>query len=314
MSRHDVKQRWPLLEAGFAPATIKKYRPAVHRFLNWCIATSSDAQTEDDLDELLADYFQQMHSDQNGQGKSTAAATLAGIRLYLPRLKAPSLPIASAICTRWNKSRPPVSYPPLTWDLAVVIALQLARSGNFRYGVATLVGFDCLLRIGELTSLRPENFADYKDARLGSEYRKALVSIEKAKTGRFQSVTVDDSAVRRLLSDLVARTKPGKRLFPGGDAGYRTAFKAACASLGLSDRYVPHSLRHGGATRLYLSGVPMEDILTRGRWKSTESAKTYIKMGRALLLANAAPAAVSAAAELLVRDVAFAMTLTQKHK
>ena len=42
MSRHDDKknvkhthQRWPLLEAGFAPATIAKYKPAVHRFINY---------------------------------------------------------------------------------------------------------------------------------------------------------------------------------------------------------------------------------------------------------------------------------------
>ena len=315
MSRHDVKsQRWPLLEAGFAPGTIKKYRPAVHRFLNWCHTTGSDAQTDDDLDELLADYFQQHHTENGGKGKSLAAVTLAGIRMYLPRLKTPSLPTASAVCARWNKSKPPVSYPPLTWDLTVVIALQLIRGGHFRFGVATLVGFHCLLRVGELTSLRREHFADHKDARLGAEYRKALVSIEKAKTGRYQSVTVDDPVVRQLLSDIVAKTKPGARLFPGGADGYRKAFKSACASLGLSEKYVPHSLRHGGATRMHIAGVPIADILIRGRWKSTESAKTYIKMGPALLMAMSAPEAVAKAAAVLAKDVALSVTLAQKHK
>jgi integrase len=159
-----------------------------------------------------------------------------------------------------------------------------------------------------------EHFADYKDARLGTEYRKALVSLPKTKTGRFQSVDIENSVVRQLLSDLVAVTKPGKRLFPGGEIQYRAAFKATCASLGLSERYVPHSLRHGGATRLHLKGVPIEDILTRGRWKSTMSARTYIKMGPALLLAMQAPKSVAVAAEVLAKDVGLAMTLTQKHK
>ena len=150
MSRHDAKQkhkpRWPLLEKGYAPATVKKYKTAVHRFIDWCLRTGQDAQTIDGLDELLADYFHQIHEENHGAGKSTANATLAGVRMYMPRLKDPSaLPIASATCNRWNKSQPPVSYPPLTWELAVAIACQMARAGHYRFGVATLVGFDGLL-------------------------------------------------------------------------------------------------------------------------------------------------------------------------
>jgi len=38
-----------------------------------------------------------------------------------------------------------------------------------------------------------------------------------------------------------------------------------CRELGLSAAYVPHSLRHGGATRLHMAGVPLDDILMRGR-------------------------------------------------
>jgi len=177
MSRRDDKkkptQRWPLLEAGYAPATLAKYKPAVHRFIDWCIATGKDPQTTDDLDELLGDYFQEIHDERDGGGKSIAAATLAGIRMYIPQLKAPALPIASAVCTRWHKSRPNVSYPPLTWDLAVLIAVQMARGGHYRAAVATLLGFDCFLRIGELTALKRENFADGKDVRLGSDYQRS---------------------------------------------------------------------------------------------------------------------------------------------
>jgi len=249
MSRRDVKtQLWPLLEAGFAPATIKKYRPAVHRFLDWCTTTRQGASTDADLDELLADYFQHIHDDNDGKGKSTAVATLQGIRMYMPWLKDPALPIASAISNRWNKSRPPVSYPPLTWELAVVIACQMARNGHYRLGVATLVGFDCLLRKSELMSIRRENFADGKDARLGFEYKQAILSFDKTKTGRFQSVEVLDPVVRALLTDLVSRTKPRNFVFPGGADKYHAVFKQTCADLGLSERYVPHSLRHGGAT------------------------------------------------------------------
>ena len=319
MSRHDAKQkqkpRWPLLEAGYAPATVRKYRPAVLRFIDWCLRTGQDAQSIDDFDELLADYFQQIHDENDGAGKSIAVATLSGVRMYMPRLKDPSaLPIASAVCNRWSRSKPTVSYPPLTWELAVAIACQMARAGHYRFGVATLVGFDCLLRKNELVSIRREDFADGKDARLGFDYQQAVVSIEKAKTGRFQSVEVERPAVRALLTDLANRTKPRQPLFPGGAQKYYDVFKQTCANLGLSDRYVPHSLRHGGATSMKLRGWSLEDIMQRGRWKSAMSARTYIDAGRAMLMAVKVPASIAAAGQALAHDVGLAMALTQKHK
>jgi integrase len=313
-SKKQPQQRWPLLEAGFAPATVTKYKTAVHRFIDWCFTTGNDPATTDDLDEVLADYFQHIHEERDGGGKSLASATLAGIRMYIPRLRAPALPTASAVCARWHKSRPAVSYPPLTWELAVLIACQLARSGHYRYGVATLLGFDCLMRVGELMSMRRENFADGKDIRLGAVYQQAMVSINKAKTGKFQSVPIEAAGVRALIAGVIKHTKPGALVFPGGTQRYRAAFKATCADLGLSEDYVPHSLRHGGATRMYLRKEKLEDIMLRGRWKASPSARTYIQMGPALLMAKKVPAATSSAALKLAKDIVLSMTLTQKHK
>jgi hypothetical protein len=62
----------------------------------------------------------------------------------------------------------------------------------------------------------------------------------------------------------------------------------------LSSRYVPHSCRHGGATRLYQRNpLSIEAIKLRGRWKSTESAKRYIQQGVVLLSTVAVPAVVA---------------------
>ena len=48
--------------------------------------------------------------------------------------------------------------------------------------------------------------------------------------------------------------------------------------------FTPHSLRHGGATRDYMLGVPMADIVVRGRWAQSKTASRYIQQGRALLV------------------------------
>ena len=196
-----------------------------------------------------------MYDEKAGKGKQKARDTLYGIEMYMPRLKGKLL-VAARVVSRWAKVQPSESYPPLTWDLAVLVAMQLVRAGRRRLGVGTLLAFDCLLRNSELMALRREDVAFAGDARMGAEYQVSTIAIRKAKTGRNQSVTILNADVVALLRTVVAETKPNGLLFPGGSLGYRAAFKATCAALGLSAKYVPHSLRHGGATRLHLQNGP----------------------------------------------------------
>ena len=65
---------------------------------------------------------------------------------------------------------------------------------------------------------------------------------------------------------------------------------------------------------MYIRGEKIEDILLRGRWKSNESARTYIKMGPALQLAMKVPVTTGVTALTLAKDVVLSMSLTQKHK
>jgi integrase len=306
------RARWPLLESGYQPQTVERYKRAVTRFMDWCSTTKQDAQNYDEFDELLADYLQNMHEEKRGKGKQLAKETLYGVYMYMPRAT-DKLYVSNRIVNRWCKGQLPESYPPLTWELAVTIAVQMVRNGHYRYGIATLVAFDCLLRIGEFTKLCAGDVAVPRDARMGAEYRMTTLAIWQAKTGRNQSVEVLNADVKQLLLALVARTNPKDKLFPGGSAGYRAVFKKVCAELGLSSKYVPHSLRHGGATRLHLTKWPLEDIMMRGRWASAKSARTYIQSGRAMLMHMKAPKKITDLAVVLAADVVGSITLSQKH-
>ena len=84
-------------------------------------------------------------------------------------------------------------------------------------------------------------------------------------------------------------------MFPVTSSVFRSRFKAACATLGLSPLYVPHSLRHGAATRDHFErNISMEDILLRGRWASSKSARRYIQSGPALRMSVRVPPQVAA--------------------
>ena len=83
----------------------------------------------------------------------------------------------------WMKLQPAKSYPPLTWDLVAVIAVQMVRAGYLRCAIGVLLAFDCFLRVGELVNLRVGDVSDSGDVRTGSEYRGIALRLRKTKTG-----------------------------------------------------------------------------------------------------------------------------------
>lgn len=282
-----------LLEHAVAPGTLKPYRAATISFAHYLIASDEDPDDADEFDDVLLDYIQGLYDD--GRGKSTASNTLHGIGLYLPQLR-PLLPKARMAIRGWNRLQTGRSYPPLTWELASALAVHLRRKpGLERYGIGVVLAFDCLLRVSELVNLRREDVALSTDQRfgmrrLGEPDPGVIIVIRQAKTGKNQWVSLKDPQLITLLTQLVANTKPGHFLFPFSAASFRRTFKQGCSELKLSSLYVPHSLRHGGATRYkHRLGWTMEDVMLRGRWASGKSARTYIQAGVAMAMATQVP-------------------------
>jgi integrase len=286
------------MEATVQPRTAAVYRKAAQRFCDWATASGVAASDEAALDTALVEYFHEQFID--GAGKSLASSTLNGIVWLRPELRY-LLPRASQTSRGWHKLCPGTSYPPLTWDLTIAIAVQLARDGKAALGIGALLAFDCLLRVSELVGLHREDVIDSSDLRLDSEHKGTILTLRRTKTGANKHVTVLNPGVIALLRKLVARTRPGGKLFPFTAAVFRRALHASCASLGLSSAYVPHSLRHGGATRYYhVLHWPMENVMDRGRWASTKSARIYIQSGAALAGRMAVPEAIGRIAVALV--------------
>ena len=86
-------------------------------------------------------------------------------------------------------------------------------------------------------------------------------------------------------------------------ARFRVLFKRACASLGLDASYVPHSLRHGGATYLAMTNVSVADIKLRGRWRSLDTLERYVQTGEAVIGSVRAPASAVELGRTVARDV-----------
>jgi len=291
--------RLPLQDLALAPASLKSYNRSLHTFLLHARLSPQQLLTEPArrIDRLLAVYIQ--HSYDNASPFTYAAHALHSVLFHRPDLKA-RLFVSRQCLKGWERVRKITSHPPLTWELTVAIACTLARSGFHAPAVAMLVAFDCFLRVGELTRIRLHDVVMPHDARMGKAHTGMAVCLARTKTGLNQSVALHRPEVAAVLCDWVRAIPSQQRgdnplIFPFSADHLRRLMRGACVRLGVGDTpYVPHSLRHGGATADFLLTGSIERVQFRGRWKSMESVRTYVQTARALLAAQAIPAALNA--------------------
>jgi integrase len=188
--------------------------------------------------------------------------------------------------------------------LAVVraVAVVMLHAGWYAEALGVIVSFDCMLRIGELVGLVLRDVALPHDS--VTPLPTVALRLTHTKTGPNKFVPVRSPGVSRLLSDWVVSRRvgaaPDRKVFPFSAALFRSRFVAVCGALGLAHlHFTPHSLRHGAATADALAGVRIEDILERGRWASTKSARHYVQSGRALMIQPSIPPLIGQLSSLL---------------
>jgi hypothetical protein len=271
-------------------ATQAKYLKAVDRFADWCATCGVDVRSAALLDYHMARYMVRLWND--GYGKAEATAVFYGLDMLVPGMKY-KLPWAARCLRGFCRLCPSTPWPPLPYPATVAISGWLAVNAahhRLAMAVSVLLSFDCYLRAGELLGIYYEDVATGSDRRVGlKESDRVHIHLRVTKTGEHKGVEVQCSQVKQLLLQVKRAAKPGDRLFPWSRSTHSTWFKKACADLCLSPDYVHHSLRHGGATRDYLNGMTIGDIMVRGRWVASKSATHYIQQGRQLLMMHEIP-------------------------
>jgi integrase len=292
MSSSGDLRRNPLWASSIAPSTLAAYTSNVRRFIAYTGLTEQELlrRSPARIDRKLAAYVAHLHAA--GDSYSYATQAVYGLIFFHPHLHA-LLPVTRRCVKGWERTRSHRSYPPITWELTLLLSLCLAKRGEHAMAVACLLAFDGYLRVREYLRLEYRDVARMSDPRLGAAHTNMAIRLARAKTGVNQWVSVRDPSVMAALADYLDSRKwqPDKRVFPFGASRWRRCIADVCASLGVTDvRIVPHSFRHGGATRDYLRGYTIEQIMLHGRWRSMSSAQRYIQQGPAMLLLNTMPA------------------------
>jgi integrase len=281
----------PLKSASLQSRTSKSYNDNLLKFLNFNNITLVKLMRlpVHQIDSLLSSYFDYSYSV--GGSFTYATYALNGLCFHSPSLRG-QLGDSKRRLKGWEKLKKSTSHPPITWELTVLMAVVLAKSGFYSEAIGILLSFDCYLRVGELVSILYHNIALPNDPRLVAAHRHMALRLPKTKTGLNQWVTLNNPDVANLFLHYLQSSSfnGADRVFCFSANHFRLVIRSAATSLGLSHiPYVPHSFRHGGATTDYFLGFSIDHILHRGRWKKMESATRYIQAGRALLLLSDVP-------------------------
>lgn len=306
---YSTPSRSLLRSASLQPTTLQLYNSNLQKFLAFTGLSlrSLLRRKSRSVDRRLAAFIDSEH--ESGRSFTYSSHALNALVFYAPHLK--SKLVESRLRLRgWHRLRESVSHPPITWEMTAIIAVRLAQEGAVAEGVACLLAFDCFLRVGELVGLRYSDIVQPRDARLGSAYSRMALRLAQTKTGRNQWVDVENPQVEAVVMRFLRsrQWRPTDRVFAFSASRFRHFLRRAACHLGLESLgYVPHSFRHGGATRAYLRGARMEDIVHRGRWRQLESARRYIQTGRALLALQAIPSSLFADASVIAGEIDAAM-------
>jgi site-specific recombinase XerD len=282
MSKHNERF---LQRSSVAISTIQRYDKALKHFKHYLRENNITCYSTQELDYHLAKYLNFGYNNKKF-GFAFASNLLSSMKLNYPFIS--QYLHESRLCINgWRKLKRPKSKAPLSLELTNVISLTLAKDKEYGAALATLIGFHCLLRVSELCNILVSDvlLPPYNINKI------CIIRISSAKTGIEQSVQLFRQDIITMLTEYIKGVREsdrGKPLFLVTKSQYYFLFKRTINLLNLDSKiYSPHSLRHGGATHLYMNGMPINDILMRGRWAVHKSATIYIQMGRAIIIKNA---------------------------
>ena len=189
--------------------------------------------------------------------------------------------------------------PPMTLEYLDKIAdlLDFDKEEDVIFWVVVLIGFFLLLRKCNLvpdtgSSFSPEKQLKRSDIEFFTEYARVTLRWTKNeqvgnKPLTFALPVIPGSklcpveAILRVL--FMIQAAPNASLFVKSDGSHYTykqlqkRLEEMSELLGLKQKLTSHSLRSGGATNAFLSGVPSEIIKILGHWKS-DCYVRYIRM------------------------------------
>ena len=261
------------------PVTLDRY--ALH-FNSWSAHVQeiigywpADPET---FDQLLSEYLEMLWD--TGEPRTVASYTLASVHYFLPALRR-KLPRAWRLKNIWERLELPNQAEPLSEQQMVAIAGYFLHHSQLNLAAACITGFTCLLRTGELLSLKVN---DCSFTQQGCILHLGETKGAKRKQLIDESVLTTDKVTILLLRYLVKEKLPGDYVFAASPSQFRTAWHAMKRDLGITSwKFMPYSLRRGGATWYFAHCGSFSKTMVKGRWEHIKTCKLYLSQSQLAL-------------------------------
>ncbi len=223
------------------------------------------------VDEAVADSIEYLWAE--GGLCSRARFLVAGIQHFIPASRR-YLDLSWSLVRTWQRMQPPIRAVPFSASLVLALAALARARAAADVSVLLLVGFEAMLRTGELFSLRRQDVMPTA--------RGAVLRLNATKMGvrqaRAEMVQVHAPITVGALLDYVRTLDDGAALSARSPPQLRLWLRSLLRELGLHQvHYTWYSLRRGGATCDFLEHGSLETTLLRGRWACGRTARIYIE-------------------------------------
>ena len=253
--------------------TKKKYDLAVARFFahletfGWRIP-----EAVADFDTVMTEYID--HLWEEGAAVGLAGDTLSGLQHHEAGLRH-RLSGSWQRIGLWQRLELPTRSTPAWYDLVLAMASWALDDNNCWMAAALLVGWECLLRTGEIGSI---TLGSMTVLRGGSSVMIDLGWTKGAKRKKVvEEKTACDPLGVALLIYAMEKGEPGDFLVPGGTKAFARTFSQYLKRYGLDELgLTPYSLRRGKATELWRSSGSVSVVQSAGRWSDMRTARLYI--------------------------------------
>eukprot|EP00438_Fugacium_kawagutii_P008149 Skav203324 [mRNA] locus=scaffold284:204377:205240:- [translate_table: standard] len=227
------------------------------------------------MDELASEYIEMLW--ETGETKSSANHCLAALQYFRPQPKQ-HLQWSWKLTKVWNQVEAPKRATPMPPpEVLVAFAGTALQWQQPTFAWLIVVGYSLFLRTGELLALKPSDVA--------ASDNQAVVFISSSKgTQRnflpLERLEVTEETPLQALRHLCKAHKSAGPFWTADRRKFMELWDSIVQQLelgGYNDK--PYSLRRGAAATAYKNGVPLDLLLSKGRWHSLHTARIYFDIG-----------------------------------
>ena len=233
------------------------------------------ATDEADLDDRLSEWVERKWMQ--GSPLFDVNATLCGLQHFLPWSKK-KLPRSWKLFKTWRTTEVPQRVPPLPERILYSWVNFCVDNSDLYFAACLLLGYDGLLRTGELLQIRPCDMLIKGD--------QVLLHLSNTKTsvrrGADEVVIFYSLWTALILQEtLELADAQGRRNLPlwnRSPQAFRKHFRRYLRKWDMERLgFRPYSLRRGGATNLFTQCRSYDLITQRGRWNSVKASRVYVQ-------------------------------------